>query len=163
MMRDYMPQDVTAEARAVAEHFASQRAHEAPAPLTGIRDRVPQRESFDPSRGHKEVKIDARVRDEIRFGSDTIDLRGAEQLVDLSQTRAVGCAIQLAAEGFMDGKTSLREVLHAVECYLTEEGLDALDPFYRPEQHPGNFARPRKFEVGAAINRLRSVRMRQKE
>jgi hypothetical protein len=28
-------------------------------------------------------------------------------------------------------------------------------------QHPGDFARPRRFEIAAAINRMRPLRMRQ--
>ena len=62
----------------------------------------------------------------------------------------------------MDGKRSLREVLGQLEAFIDAEGLDALDPFHRGEHHPGNFARPRSLEVAAAINRLRSVRMRQR-
>jgi hypothetical protein len=61
----------------------------------------------------------------------------------------------------MDGKTSLRAVLQALEQFFDQDGLDMLDPFRRPERHPGNFARPRKYEIMAAINRLRTVQMRQ--
>ncbi len=118
-------------------------------------------ESFDPSRGRREVKIDAKALDFILFGNNPIDLRQVEQLVDLSQTRAVGYAIHLATEQFMDGKTILRDVLAAVEQFLDQYGLDALDPFRRHDRHPGNFARPRTYEIAAAINRLRTVRMRQ--
>jgi hypothetical protein len=108
------------------------------------------------------VKIDARALDLVLFGNDAIDLRCVEQLVDLSQTRAVGHAIHLAASRFMDGKAMLREVVQRVEDFFDAEGLDALDPFHRGGHHPGNFARPRGLEVAAAINRLRSLRMRQK-
>jgi hypothetical protein len=107
------------------------------------------------------VKIDAKDRDLILFGNDPIDLQGVEQLVDLSQTRAVGHAIHLATERFMDGKATLAEVVTAVEEFFDAHGLDALDPFHRQERHPGNFARPRRFELAAAINRLRTVRMQQ--
>jgi len=82
--------------------------------------------------------------------------------VDISQSRALGYAINLACKKFMDGRTPLSEILDALENYLNEHGLDVLDPFRRGEQHPGNFARPRKFEIAAAINRLRTLRMRQK-
>jgi hypothetical protein len=53
-------------------------------------------------------------------------------------------------------------VVERVEAFFDAEGLDALDPFHRGGHHPGNFARPRGLEVAAAINRLRSLRMRQK-
>ena len=51
-------------------------------------------------------------------------------------------------------------MLDAVDGFLDERGLDALDPFHRPERHPGNLARPRRFEIAAAINRLRTLRVR---
>ena len=161
MMRDYLPRDATAEAREVAATHATRRLTEAATPLVRLTERIPLAESFDASRGRREVKIDAKELDLILFGSEPINLRGVEQLLDYSQTRAVGSAIYLATQRFMDGKASLRAVVEALETFFDEQGLDALDPFHHPGRHPGNFARPRKYEVAAAINRLRTVRMRQ--
>jgi len=48
-----------------------------------------------------------------------------------------------------------------VDEIFTQEGLDCLDPYYKPGHHPGNFARPRPYEIAAAINRRRSVRLSQ--
>ncbi len=161
MMRDYIPHDATTEAQQVARDHPTTRESEAPSPLEHVTPRIPQPGSFDPSRGRREVRIDARELDLVRFGEENIDLRGVEQLVDFSQTRAAGNAIYLATQRFMDGKTTLSQVLDALEAFFDHEGLDALDPYHRPGNHPGNFARPRRFEVAAAINRLRSLRMRQ--
>jgi predicted ABC-class ATPase len=162
MLREYRPADVTEQARQVAHDLPTQRRAEAPAPLAQITQRVPLAESFDPSRGKRDVKISARDRDLIQFGSASIDLRGVEQLVDTSQTRAVGYAIHHATEQLMDGTVTLRDLLAALEQVFEQEtGLDTLDPFRRGEQHPGNFARPRPYEIAAAINRLRTVRVRQ--
>lgn len=160
MLRDYLPYDVTAAAKQVQQAYPSQRRSESTQPMDLCTARIPLPESFDPSRGRREVKIDARDLDMIIFGSEPIELQGVEQLVDLSQTRAVGYAIHLATTRFMDGKTPLEAVVAAVEQCFDEQGLDVLDPFHRPERHPGNFARPRRFELAAAINRLRMVRMR---
>ena len=102
--------------------------------------------------------MDAKARDQILFGSHMIDLRGVEQLVDFSQTRAVGFAIHLAASRFMDGERSLKEILDQLDAHLDTNGLDLLDPFHRSERHPGSLARPRKFEIASAINRLRAAR-----
>ena len=129
--------------------------------MPSLAHRIPLPESIDPSRGRREVKIDTKGIDLIIFGHEAIDLKGVEQLVDISQTRAVGCAIQLAAERFIDGKARLCDVVEGVGRLLTAEGLDVLDPFHRPGRHPGNFARPRSYEIAAALNRLRTVRMRQ--
>ena len=116
------------------------------------------------------MKIDAIERDRIRYGEETIDLRDVEQLVDWSQTRAVGLAIHLATRRFIGEGHSLSGVLDALEALFDEAGLDVLDPFHTADEgrrgesrHPGRLARPRRFEIAAAINRLRSLRMQRTE
>ena len=161
MMRDYVPVDVTAEARAIAGAHNSGRRPETAAKLQAITPRIPLAESFDASRGRRDVKIDARALDLIQYGTERIDLRGVEQVVDQSQTWAIGSAIYLATQQLMDGKATLRQVVEAIDALLDERSLDVLDPYHRAAHHPGNYARPRPFEIAAAINRLRTVRMRQ--
>jgi len=160
MLRDYQPFDCTDEARDVAREHRGERRNEARDGISAPVARVPLAASFDASRGRRSVKIDARGRDQIVYGSDPIDLRGVEQLVDASQTRAVGLAIHLASQRFMNGEHSLGEVLDSIEALLDSEGLDVLDPFGGGDgRNPGCFARPRRFEIAAAINRLRSLRV----
>jgi len=161
MMKDYLPHDATEEAKDVASQHETGRASEAASPLAAPIPRMPVAESFDPSRGNRDVKISARSLDLILFGRDDIELRSVEQLVDVSQTRAIGYAIYRAQQQHMDGQTCLRDVVDSLEDFFDEGGLDHLDPFRRGESHPGNFARPRKYEIASAINRLRTVRMRQ--
>jgi predicted ABC-class ATPase len=160
-MCEFRPEEATGEAKAIAARSPTARRVEAAAPFTAITERSPLSRSFDPSRGRRDVKIDAKALDLVLFGSDAIDLRGVEQLVELSQTRALGHALHLAATRFMDGKATLRQVIERLEAFFDAEGLDALDPFHRGSHHPGNFARPRGLEIAAAINRLRTLRMRQ--
>jgi predicted ABC-class ATPase len=162
LMREYVPEDVTAEARRIARAYPTQRRPEAPRPIERVVERVPCAESLDPSRGRREVKIDAKAVDLILFGETAIDLRAVEQIVDLSQTRAIGYALHCAAERFMDGRRTVREILDELERLFAREGIDVLDPFRHGEEHPGNFARPRRYEIAAALNRLRTVRMRQR-
>jgi predicted ABC-class ATPase len=162
MLREFRPRDATREAREIASRKPSGRRVEAGSALTGVTQRIPLPGSFDASRGRREVKVDASDLDRIRFGSDDIDLRHVEQLVDRSQTRAVGFAVHLAAKRFMDGEATLRQVVDRLEELFDREGLDELDPFHRPGRHPGNLARPRRFEIAAAINRLRSLRVNQR-
>ncbi len=163
LMRDFLPHEVTEEAKQIAKAQPTKRSIEAGSPLPRNMGRIPVARSFDPSRGKRDVKIDIKEVNLILFGRERIDLRAAEQLVDSSQTRAIGHAVHLAAEQFMDADRTLREVLEQVDRLFDEEGLDLLDPFRRPGHHPGNFARPRKYEIAAAINRLRTMRMRQSE
>jgi predicted ABC-class ATPase len=161
MLRDYRALDVTAEARDVARANVSDRRAEALTPMEPPIPRLPRPESFDASRGRRDVKIDAKGLDQLLYGSDPIDLRAVEQLVDRSQTRAVGLAIHLAVQRFMRDGTTLAQVLDQLDAFFDTDGLDALDPFHRPGEHPGNLARPRRFEIAAAINRLRTLRIDQ--
>ena len=61
----------------------------------------------------------------------------------------------------MNGKATVRQVMERLQDIFDRDGLDALSPFPGGEQHPGNFARPRSFELAAVLNRLRSVHMTQ--
>ncbi|MBX6755355.1 MAG: ATPase, partial [Thermorudis peleae] len=80
--------------------------------------------------------------------------------VDPSQTRAIGDALVLALQrGIIDGKRSMAEILDVLERVLDEEGLDALSPF---RGHPGDYARPRRYELAAALNRLRTLQVKQR-
>jgi predicted ABC-class ATPase len=160
-MREFLPEDASVDAKRIAAEVGSARSPSRIDPLRAPVDRVPVVASFDASRGRRDVKIDTRGTEQIRFGRHDIDLRALEQLVDPSQTRAIGYAIQLAVERFADG-ASLREILDSLDALFDRSGLDELDPFHRPGQHPGNFARPRRFEVAAAINRLRTLKMQQR-
>ncbi len=160
VMREFRPAEVTDEARAIAAQHATTRTREATEALSRVAERIPLPQSFDPSRGRRDVKIDAKSLDLIHYGREAIELRGVDQLVDPSQTLAIGLAIHLAVERFMDGETSLHQVLDRLDELFDRRGLDELDPRYQPGHHPGNFARPRRFEIAAAINRLRSLRMR---
>jgi predicted ABC-class ATPase len=159
-LRDYRVDDATAEARRIAAEIPSTRRRETPGRLRPAAPRIPLVAAFDASRGRRDVKIDAPARDLLRYGREDVDLRGLEQLVDRSQTRAIGHALHLAAREWIDDETPLAAVLDALEQHLDTRGLDVLDPRHRPGQHPGHYARPRRFEIAGALNRLRSLRMR---
>ena len=83
-----------------------------------------------------------------------IDLSAVEQLVDTSQTRAIGDAIYYAVR-YMDGTRTLREVVERVMTDIEEEGLDILS-----DRPASDYARFRGLELAAAINRLRTLRVR---
>ena len=161
VLREFIPHDGTREAREIATRMPTGRCVEAAGELGEITRRIPLSASFDASRGRREVRIDAHGLNQVRFGIEEIDLSAVEQLVDPSQTRAVGYAIHLAQQRIMDGTRPLAEVLDQLEALFDDEGLDCLDPLQRPGQHPGNFARPRRFEVAAAVNRMRSLSVTQ--
>jgi predicted ABC-class ATPase len=163
-LKDYQPRDVTQRARAIANLELREDSDPAVAmerpPLVAPRPRIPDPESFDARRGRREVKLSSRACEEIVFGTTQIDLRGVEQLFDPSQTRAVAGALYLAASRFMHSDRTLSQILDDLDQLLDAEGLDALDPFHRKGRHPGALARPRRFEIAAAINRMRTLHVR---
>jgi predicted ABC-class ATPase len=168
LMRDYEAHDATDEAHRIAQEHQTGRLQETPGVLESMTARRPLADSFVASRGRREESVSARGKELILYGELSLDLRYLAQLVDSSQTRAVARAIRLASQhlmggrrqGLPDSEPTLAEVLDALESILDAEGLDALDRYgreQRSERHPGNLARPRRHEIAAAINRMRSL------
>ncbi|RLE41605.1 ATPase [Candidatus Woesearchaeota archaeon] len=151
-MVEYLPRDLTNKAKGIANKYRSERKSEGGKTFGNITPRIPLPESINPVRG-KKAKIAVKGLSTIILGRYTIDLSAVEQLVDVAQTRAIGKAI-LLAKSFMNGKTPLNKVLEKVESNLREHGLDALSP-----KPVGDFARFRRLELAAAINRLRSLKV----
>ncbi len=156
-MVEYKPYDLTEKAKAIAEKYKAERRPEGGDSFGHIRERVPLASSFDPRRGKKEVKIKATGLKSILFGRFLIDLSSIEQLVDEAQTKAIAEAIYYACR-FMDGQRTLKEVIDLVIEYIEKKGLDLLSGW--PQGEHASF---RGLELGAAINRIRSLRVRQKQ
>lgn len=158
MLDEYVPRVVTVEARHIAERFVTGRKPEGGDFFGQVRKRIPDPASFDPQKGHK-VKIGARGTRSIQFGRFEIDLTLTEQLVDPSQTRAIGDLIYFMVKNkLLNGKRSLNEAIQTAFKEVQEQGLDIISPFYG--QHPGEYAMPRPLEVAATINRLRSLKLK---
>lgn len=157
-MDHYQALDATARAREVARAFPTGRLQEAAGPFALPAPRVPLPQSIDPHgrRGHGRARVKARETDEIRFGFESIDLQAVEQIVHPSQTRAIGALLARLPGRYLDGKTSLRESLEKALAEVEAHGLDRLSSFGFPV---GDLALPRLLEVGAALNRLRSLRV----
>lgn len=150
LMDAFRPREVTDEARRIAGHWPGRRREATSFPQ--VRHRVPDPTSVDPRRRGR-IKTRARGTDEVRFGSETIDLSAVSQLVDPSQT--VGVALALTRlQGFLDGQRTVAEALGLLYAHVDCNGIDVLRRDY-----PGDVALPRALEVAAALNRLRSLRV----
>jgi len=156
-MMEYKPVDLTQEARLIAERYKAGRIPEGGERFGTITERVPLARGFDPSKGRREVKISSKGLHSIAFGSQTIELGAVEQLVDISQTRAIGDAIYYATR-CMDGSRPLKQIVKSVLNAIEEKGLDILNR--RPV---GDYAAFRGLELAAAINRLRTLSVREKQ
>ena len=154
LLDQYRPLLVTEEAKQVVEVFPTRRQAEGGEEFGTLTHRHPVARSFDPSRGKRDVKIDAKGVKKILFGTTAVDLSALEQLVDISQTRAIGEAIFYYAQHYASENLSLQEGLQELLEQVEEKGLDMLTPY-----KTGNLARPRIFEIAFAINRMRSLKV----
>ncbi len=154
-MHEYRPQDVVQQVGQVLAEFPSQRRPEGGREFGQLSSRTPRPASFDASRGRREVKINAKGLHQILFGRTSIDLSALDQLVDSSQTNALGEAIHYFARRCASSGMTLQEGIQELEEVLDRQGLDALKSF-----KVGNLARPRRFEIAAAINRMRTLKIR---
>ena len=153
-MKEYQPHDLSQEARTIARKYQSERQSEGGDSFGAITPRIPQAHSFDPHKGRKPVKITARGLQSIQFGQHHIDLSSVEQLVDYSQTHAIGEALYYAVR-YMNGQRTLAEVLALVMADIETQGLDVLH-----SRLEGNHAAFRGLELAAAINRLRTLKVK---
>jgi predicted ABC-class ATPase len=96
-------------------------------------------------------KIRVLARNILSYGNTEIDLSMTEQIVSSFQAKAIAKALQCLSES-PDVDTSMRARLDALEERLDQAPLDEV---LAPGKFHGAMMRPRKLEVGAALNRLR--------
>mmetsp|Transcript_12207 Transcript_12207/g.19718 ORF Transcript_12207/g.19718 Transcript_12207/m.19718 type:complete len:441 (+) Transcript_12207:864-2186(+) len=156
MMQSYVPRDVTREAKEIARRNPSKLADEGGSTFGPIVARVPDPSSFSASIGYKN-KIRAQETRSVQFGEEEIDLSAIEQLVEGSQTRVIGDAL-LYLKSKCTPERTLLELMEGLELEFDEKGLDVVSG----GRIGGTYSRPRMFEIAAALNRLRTVKMIQK-
>jgi predicted ABC-class ATPase len=151
-MENFQVYDVTEKAKAIAREYTTGRTPEGGDRFGEITPRIPRPKSLDPSKGKRDVRLKVRDVDEVMFGTEDIDLGSVEQIVERCQLQAIAAAMVYAKEQYMDGQRSLAEILDAVMEDIDSQGLDILTRF--PE---GDLAMFRRFELAAALNRLRTL------
>ncbi len=110
--------------------------------------------SIDPSIGREDLVICTDDVDVLQFGRSLIDLSAIKQIADVDQARAIGFVLYYAKLRYMDEGYPIREILDLVDRDLSNEGLNTL-----VRDVCGNLARPRRYEVAAALNRLPAFRI----
>lgn len=157
-MERYQASDVTQEAKRIAEKHSD----DVPQHVSGFPRgscRAPCRDGLAAN-----GKVSARSLRCISYGETEIELTYVEQLVEISQARAIADCLQLMAAKtrFVDGRRTIAEVVELVNNAISAkgevagtQGLDVLSyespcPFY---------AKPRHLEIAAALNRLRTAQI----
>lgn len=155
-MKNYQPIDVTEKAHEINKAFSVIRQTESQEIPIHIRARIPIAKTINPVNDYGKFSIFAKETDRLNFGSNMIDLTDVEQLMELSQTKALGFAIEYAKK-YMDEKMTLREIVERVEKDITLNGLDIIS-----DTISGYFSLFRGVELAFALNRLRNFDVKQK-
>jgi predicted ABC-class ATPase len=153
-LRDYVAEDVTAEAREVAEAYPTGRTPERSKSASSRLARSVDSRSVDPRRGRRTTYV--RVPDDrtLLFGSETIDLLAVEQLASRAQTRAIGRALAYLSRQVLPSTPSIPEALDVIDGLLQQLGPDAFN-----DRLTGDMAAFRRFELAATLNRLRTLQV----
>lgn len=155
-LEDYIPQDVTQAAKAIAQQYATNRHQEGGTSFGKITPRIPIKESIDPSRGNREIKLKSRDTNLINFGESDIDVSAVEQLVDPGQLKAIALGMVYAKNKYMQqnmaNKLTIQGILAQICQDIDQYGLDIINDYPR-----GDLAQFRPQELAAAINRLRTL------
>lgn len=155
MMDEYVPKDVTREAKEIAMKNENLREIESISRERENPSRVLLKASFP--KGKKGVKIKSKGLEHIIYNKIDIDLRNLEQLIDSNQTNALCFILQYIMKKVVDDKRTLPEVVDKVYKEIQKNGLDILSPF---TGHPGNMALPRKYEIAGTLNRFRALKIK---
>ncbi|MGI6070091.1 MAG: ABC-ATPase domain-containing protein [Blautia sp.] len=149
----YRPVDITEKVKQACREFPDSR-DTAPAFTLPAFSRILPPPKSAKVRGGREERTKVKVHDKDSFflGKETVDLRYVEQLVDAEQTAALAYLLKYAKENLLDGRHTLRQIVHSLEQKLSEKGLGfAADTSYVPS----GLAMPRIQEIYACLNRCR--------
>ncbi|MGD9202118.1 MAG: ABC-ATPase domain-containing protein [Chitinispirillia bacterium] len=151
-MQEFKPYNVTDNANKIARRIPTGRNNEFFHTFKNEMKRCPTGNTLDAKNEYGHIRISSGTASELIFGKAFIDLSDVEQLVEKTQTRALGLAIH-AFKQQMNGTMSVREIISAVKKKIEEEGIDGLNPLLT-----GDIAQFRMIELAAAINRMRGLK-----
>jgi predicted ABC-class ATPase len=149
-MQDFQPQDVTAQAKAIAQQYPTDRAPEGGQKFGSLTPRILS--IANEPMNDRPLKRKVPDLDTIVLGREEIDLSAVEQVVEKGQLRAIAAAILHIQQHYLDGKQPLPSLLDRIMTDIERQGFDHLTLL--PE---GDFAMFRRFELAAAINRWRNL------
>lgn len=121
--------------------------------------------NFDPAYINQRLnkRIPKRIKDlrnasrQLEYGMDLINLDAVEQIAEAPQILTIGyclLALRIKLQQSVDKLETIRFWIDWLEEEISKHGLDVLEPDY-----PGTLSMPRRYELAAAINRIRSLRI----
>ena len=157
-VKDFAVTNVTAAAKKSAGAVPVREipAYDFAARLESSRWVVPG--SIDSSVGRHDTVVSAPCTCKLVFGRSKINLGRVEQLADRSQTATIGLVLHYGRQRYLEEARPIREILDLIDRDLSTEGLECLSRDLR-----GDLARPRRYEIAAALNRLSTLRIARSE
>jgi predicted ABC-class ATPase len=152
-VEDFQVTNITEEAKALNIALPP----EAPAVNLGTmlgRSRWIMPSSIDAAVGRVDQVIEALDLNAIQFGRSVIELDSVPQIAEENQTLTIGLLLYYAKLRYMQEGYPLREMLDMIDRDLSSEGLGTISRDLR-----GDLARPRRYELAAALNRLPTFRV----
>ena len=163
LMENYQCKDITVKVRKKLGKIIEDED----TALSFFADRKLSADNFDPVYINQRLqkKIVERIKPlrnaprQLEYGMDLINLEALPQIAESAQVLSVGyCLLKIRAA--MQTHESPEEISYCLDWLyqkLEKQGLSFLQPDY-----PGMLSMPRKYEVTAAINRIRSLKIVEK-
>jgi len=122
-------------------------------------------DNFDPAYTNQRLNktLPKRIKDlrnaprQLEYGMDLINLDAVAQIAEAPQILTIGyclLALRTKLKQSADKPETIRFWIDWLEDEISKHGLATLEPDY-----PGTLSMPRKYELSAAINRIRSLRI----
>ena len=151
-MDSYEPYEVTAKAKELSRGKVSLRDD---LDISVDFGRVLDKGSI--SEGPKGIKIKTLGKDGLSINKENIDLKSVEQIVDGEQINTIGMAIKFIEDKYSGKDLTIEKIADEIEKDITKNliGIDNI------KGGNGSLAMPRKQEILCAINRLRTLKIKE--
>ena len=161
LMANYRCEDITAKVR---DRLGPIAEEDTPISDFAVSRRLAV-DNFDPAYINQRLNkaMPKRIKDlrnapkQLEYGMDLINLEAVMQIAEAPQILTIGyCLLALRTQlKLAEGRPeTIRFWIDWLEGEISKHGLAILEPDY-----PGTLSKPRKYELAAAINRIRSLRI----
>ena len=161
LMENYQCKDISNKVREVLGDIVEEK----PTCFSFDAHRYLSTDNFDPSYTNARLKkqLPKRIKSlrnaprQLEYGMDLVNLEALPQIVEAPQILSVGYCLLALHQAMQEQGNETQTIEYWMQWLykkLDQQGLSFLQPDY-----PGTLSLPRKYEVAAAINRIRSLNL----
>ncbi len=160
-MTDYASEDVTAIAKNVSKEIKSKREFNNNATLSYNSKRFLLVDETSKNMLFSKRTVKVNKPGILSLGKLELNLQSLDQLADNAQAQTIGEIIYFIFEHLLKENKPMNEILIQIVNQLQTQGLDSIS--IQKDFKSGELALPRIYEIGAAINRLNSIKIEQRK